>query len=249
MHDDRAEFAASQREFALRLSDDADLVHRAFQVQVDAAKHRFTYLWNWLGVPIIQLPADIVVLQEIIWETRPTVIIETGVARGGSVVFSASMLQLLGEGFVIGIDIDIRPHNRKTIESHPLAHRIHLIEGSSVDAEVVASIKRLVPAGARVMVILDSLHTHEHVLTELRAYSSLVSPGQFLVVADTGVGVKEAEHLHFDRWDASNNPLTALKAFLVESDRFEQDPFYNGKLLMTSSPGGYLRCTKPADRA
>jgi cephalosporin hydroxylase len=246
VHDDRAEFAAAQREFAMTLAADADLVHRAFEVQVDAAKHRFTYLWNWLGVPIIQLPSDIVVLQEIIWETKPTIIIETGVARGGSVVFSASMLQLLGEGRVIGIDIDIRAHNRKTIENHPLSHRIRLVEGSSVDPEVVTAVKALVPPGSQVMVILDSLHTHEHVLAELRAYSPLVSPGQFLVVADTGVGIKEAERLHFDRWDASNNPLTAMKAFLTECDRFEQDPFYNAKLLMTSSPGGYLRCTKPA---
>jgi cephalosporin hydroxylase len=245
VHDDRAEFAASQREHALALGRDADLVHRAFEVQVDASSHRFTYLWNWLGVPIIQMPTDIVVMQEIIWETKPTIIVETGVARGGSLIFSASMLQLIGDGIVVGVDIDIRAHNRQTIETHPLAHSIRLVQGSSVEPDVVAAVKRLVPNGARVMVILDSLHTHDHVLAELRAYSPLVTEGQFLVVADTGVGVKEAQRLHFDRWDATNNPMTAMQAFLKESDRFEPDPFYNGKLLLTSSPGGYLRCVKP----
>jgi cephalosporin hydroxylase len=242
VHDDRAEFIAAQRDYAAALSADADLVHRAFEVQVDASRHRFTYLWSWLGVPIIQMPTDIVVAQEIIWETKPDVIIETGVARGGSLILSASMLQLIGRGKVIGVDIEIRQHNRDTILTHPLSHRIELIEGSSVDPGVIAAVQERVPTDAGVMVILDSDHTHDHVLAELRAYAPMVTPGNFLVVADTGIGLKEAERLKFDRWDSTNNPMTAVREFLRESNRFEPDPFYNGKLLLTSSPGGYLRC-------
>lgn len=242
MRDDRAEFEAQRREYARTMAADTELVHRAFELQTDAAKYRFTYLWTWLGVPIIQLPTDIVMAQEIIWENRPDVIIETGVARGGSLILSASILQLLDRGFVVGVDIDIRPHNRETIESHPLANRIKLVEGSSTDESIVAKVRSLIPAGARVMAILDSDHTADHVLAELRHYGPLVTPGQALIVADTGLAREETKRLHFDRWDAINNPMTALDRYLNETDRFERDEFYNGKLLMTSSPGGYLRC-------
>lgn len=240
--DDRVKFAADQRKHASELAADAELLHRGHDLTVDLAAHHYTYLWNWLGVPIIQLPTDIVVMQEIIWENKPDVIVETGVARGGSLIFYASMLQIIGKGEVLGVDIEVRPHNRETIEQHPLSHRIRLIEGSSVDPATVGRVKSAIPANASVMVVLDSDHSHDHVLAELRAYSPLVTPRQFLVVADTGVGLAEASRLHFERWDATNNPLTAMQAFLRESTRFEADAFYNAKLVMTSSPGGYLRC-------
>src|SRR5690606_26689739 len=125
-------------------------------------QHHFSYMWHWLGVPIIQMPTDIIVLQEIIWKEKPQVIIETGIARGGSVIFFSSMLQLLGEGQVIAIDIDIRPHNYASIVTHPCSHRIKMIEGSSIDQKVVAQVKNSIPSNARTMVILDSNHTHEH---------------------------------------------------------------------------------------
>lgn len=247
-HDDRAAFAADQRKHARELAADAALLHRGYDLTVDLAAHKYTYLWNWLGVPIIQLPTDVVVMQEIIWETKPDVIVETGVARGGSLIFSASILQLLGKGEVLGVDIEIRPHNRESIEQHPLSHRIRLIEGSSTDPQTIDRVRSAIPPNASVMVVLDSDHTHDHVIAELRAYAPLVTAGQFLIVADTGVGLEEASRLHFERWDATNNPRTAMDAFLRESNRFEADAFYNGKLVMTSSPGGYLRCVAAADK-
>lgn len=247
MHDDRAEFEDQKRRSAAALADDRDLLHRAQEVQIDAAAHRYTYLWSWLGLPIIQLPADVVVLQEIVWETRPDVVVETGVARGGSLALFASLLQLIGgDGVVVGVDVEIRPHNRASLEEHPLAPRIRLIEGSSTDDATLARVRALIPPSARVMVVLDSDHSHAHVLAELQQYAPLVTPGAFLVVADTGLGVPEAARLQIRDWGPDNNPMTALKAFLAETDRFEIDPFYNRKLLMTSNPGGYLRCVKPA---
>lgn len=160
---------------------------RALEVSVDADRYEYSYQWTWLGLPIIQMPPDVLATQEIIWDRRPQLIIETGIARGGSVVLSASILQLIGEGRAIAVDIDIRPHNRDAIEDHPVAGRIELIEGSSIDAAVVAQVAEVADGVERVMVILDSNHTHEHVLAELEAYGPLVTPGQFLIVADTAI--------------------------------------------------------------
>jgi cephalosporin hydroxylase len=188
------------------------------------------------------MPPDIVVLQEIIWETRPQLVIETGVARGGSLVLSASILQLIGDGRVLGIDIDIRAHNREAIESHPLAHRIEMIEGSSVDETVLAEVRRAADGVERVMVVLDSNHTHAHVLAELRAYAPLVTVGQYLVVADTFVeDIPSQQHRPGRPWGPGDNPATALREWLADTDAFEPDPFVNAKLLVTASPGGYLR--------
>jgi cephalosporin hydroxylase len=175
------------------------------------------------------------------------VIIETGVARGGSIIFLAAMLQLLGRGKVIGVDIDIRAHNREAIETHPLNHRVTLIQGSSVAPEILAKVRAEIPAGAKVMAILDSDHSHDHVLAELRAYGPLVTPGQFLVVADTLLGRIEPEQTPTKRsavWKPGNEPLSATRAYLAETERFETDEALNGKLVMSSSPGGYLVCRK-----
>jgi cephalosporin hydroxylase len=169
------------------------------------------------------------------------VIVETGIARGGSLILYASILELLGEGRVIGIDIDIRSHNRESIESHPLSRRIEMYEGSSVDPSLVDKIRRDV-GDANVMVVLDSNHTHDHVLEELRLYAPLVTKGQFLIVADTVVEYLPVQEHRPRPWGPGNNPGTALTAFLKESDRFVRDSFFNDKLLMSSSPGGYLRC-------
>jgi cephalosporin hydroxylase len=237
--DDRDEFAAQRRSSSLALGADAGLTDRANSLFADADRVRYSYLWTWLGVPIIQIPADIVAVQEIIWSTRPTLIVETGVARGGSLILHASILELLGRGRVLGIDIDIRPHNRATIESHPLGHRVELLEGSSVDPDTIRRVAREAGQEERVMVVLDSNHTHDHVLAELTAYADLVTPGAYLVVADTIV-----EHIPVgDRprpWGPGNNPATALATFLARRDDFRPDGELNGKLLLTSSPGGYL---------
>jgi cephalosporin hydroxylase len=238
---DHEQFAAEQHRNAAALAGDETVQRQSLDLFASSDRHGYSYVWRWLGLPIIQLPTDMVTLQEIVWETRPQVIIETGVARGGSLMLSASLLQLLDEGVVVGIDVDIRRHNRDAIESHPLAHRIRLVEGSSTDSETLSRVRALIGDAERVMVVLDSDHTHDHVANELRLYAPLVTPGQYLVVADTIV-----EHIpeqsHRERsWGPGNNPATAMEAFLADDDRFERDPYVNGKLLLTSSPGGYLR--------
>ena len=243
--DDRAEFEAEKQSNAIALGADEAVFDLALQTLVAADRHRYTYLWSWMGAPIIQMPGDIVALQEVIWSARPDVIIETGVARGGSVIFSASMLTLIGKGKVIGVDIDIRAHNRDTIESHPMSSRITLIEGSSTAPETLAKVKAAIPEGASVMVCLDFDHSRAHVLDELRAYGPLVTAGQYLVAADTVLGRMSEEQtpkLRSKVWYPGDEPLAAVEAYLAETDRFEPDPVINGKLILASSPGGYLRC-------
>jgi cephalosporin hydroxylase len=186
--------------------------------------------------------------QEVIFAAQPDIIVETGVARGGSLIFMASLLHLLGKGKIVGVDIDIRPHNRDTIERHPMAKRIALIEGPSTDVATLAKVRAEIPAGASVMVILDSDHSRAHVLAELRSYGPLVTKTQYLVVADTLLGRLERTQTPTRRskvWLKGDEPLTALKTYLAETDRFEADPAINGKLVLASSPGGYLRCIKP----
>jgi cephalosporin hydroxylase len=239
--DDRKEFEDQKRASAASMAADPGLAAAARDLFAGSDRYGYSYMWSWLGVPIIQIPPDVMVLQELIWAERPQVIIETGVARGGSVIFFASMLQLIGEGRVIAIDIDIRPHNRDSIEQHPVAGRVTLIEGSSVDPDVVEQVAELVDGVDRVMVVLDSDHTHSHVAAELDAYAPLVSPGQYLVVADTIVEDIPAQSHRPRPWGPGNNPRSAMDAFLEHHPEFAPDPFTNAKLLMTSSPGGYLR--------
>jgi cephalosporin hydroxylase len=243
--DDRAAFEEKQHAQAVALGQDLQVFDAALSALQAADKYDYTYLWSWMGVPIIQLPADIMATQEVIWATKPDVIIETGVARGGSVLFMASLLELIGKGKVIGIDIDIRAHNRDSIERHPMAKRVTLIEGPSTDPATVEKVRAEMPAGAAVMVILDSDHSRDHVLAELRSYGPIVTKGCYLVVADTILGHFDANQTPRNRsklWLKGNEPLSALHTFLQETDRFEVDPVVNGKLILASSPGGYLRC-------
>lgn len=239
--DDRAEFAAEQLVQARHMADDPRV--RALDVELftESDKYGFSYFWTWLGLPIIQSPIDVLVLQEVIWQTKPDLIIETGVARGGSIVFFASMLQLLGAGEVVGIDIDIRAHNRAAIEDHPFANRVRLLEGSSVDGEIVAEVAAMAQQRERVMVVLDSNHTHEHVLQELHAYAPMVTPGCYLVVADTIVESIPPQ-LHRPRpWGPGDSPATAVAEFLAANSEFAVDEDVDAKLLLTSNRGGYLR--------
>jgi cephalosporin hydroxylase len=245
--DDREEFAAERRRSSLALGADDAVFAEARDLIVRADKYKYAYLWTWMGLPIIQMPADIVAMQEAVWKAKPEVIIETGVARGGSVIFSASMLALLGRGKVIGVDIDIRAHNRNSIESHPMASRITLIDGPSTSAETIERVKAEIPLGAAVMVLLDSDHSRAHVLDELRAYGPLVTRGQYLIVADTMLGRLNREQTPTDRahaWYPGNEPLSALKEYLLECDRFVPDEEMNGKMILSSSPEGYLICVK-----
>jgi cephalosporin hydroxylase len=204
-----------------------------------AAEQKQMYSTTWLGRPIIQFPADIVLVQELIWKVRPDVIIETGVAHGGSLILSASILELLGAGKVIGVDVEIRPHNRTAIEQHPLHSRITLIEGSSTDAKTFESVQRAAHGAKAVMVILDSNHSYSHVLSELKLYSPLVNPGSYLIAHDGA----QAWSWDIPRGQAEwkeDNPLRAIHDFLKTNRQFQIDPDC-ARLGITSSPDGYLR--------
>ena len=242
--DDRLEFEEMKRKQSLALGADTGAFGQSLDLVLSLDRYDYSYLWSWMGVPIIQMPADVMATQEVIWATKPDIIIETGVARGGSVLFMASLLEMIGKGRVIGVDIDIRAHNRQAIEAHPMAKRVDLVQGGSVDAATLVAVQALIPAGARVMVVLDSDHSRDHVLAECRAYGRLVTPGCYMVVADTLVGHLSKENAPKKRshlWFKGNEPLSALQDYLGETDGFEVDPVLNGKLVLSSSPGGYVR--------
>jgi cephalosporin hydroxylase len=210
----------------------------------EIARHRYAYNFTWLGRPVIQFPQDMMAIQELIWSIKPDVVIETGVAHGGSILFSASMLELVGgEGYVIGIDIDIRKHNRTEIEAHPLSRRVRLIEGSSVDDAVVSQVREMVGEGKKVLVILDSNHTHEHVLRELELFSPFVREGSYLVVYDTLIEDMPVDLVGDRPWGPGNNPKTAVWEFLETNKRFKIDKDLEAKLSITVAPDGYLVCT------
>lgn len=247
-NDDRKEFEAHVRRQSLALGEDKEVFRSSIEHMLQLDAFDYSYLWSWMGVPIIQMPADIMATQEVIWRTQPDIIIETGVARGGSVLFMASLLQLIGKGKVIGVDIDIRDHNRDSIESHPLAKDVILIEGPSTSDEVLAQVRSNIPAGSKVMVVLDSDHSRDHVLDECRTYGTLVTPGCYMVVADTMIGHVSKEDSPKNRsksWYSGNDPLSGLQDYLAENDSFEVDPVLNGKLVLASSPGGYIRRKEP----
>jgi len=211
---------------------------------VATAPYQYSYHFTWMGRPIIQLPQDIVALQEIIWKVQPKFIIETGVAHGGSLILSASMLQLIGgEGRVVGIDVDVRAHNRAAIEEHPMAKRIDLIEGSSIDEATIQKVRGMVDGGP-VLVILDSNHTHEHVFQELKLYGVMTSIGSYCVVFDTFVEDMPPKYFADRPWDKGNSPKTAVEAFVQIDDRFVIDRGIDQKLLITVAPSGYLKRVK-----
>jgi len=204
-----------------------------------AAESRLMYEPTWLGRPIIQFPTDMVMIQELIWKVRPDVIIETGVAHGGSLVLSASICELLKHGDVVGIDIEIRPHNRAAIEAHPLAKRIRLIEGSSTSPQVLEQVRVLCAAAKTVMIILDSCHDAAHVERELDLYSGFVTPGSYIVVHDGAQALVSDIPRGKQEW-RHDNPLVAIERFLAKEDGFEVDGTFN-RMLITSSPSGFLR--------
>lgn len=218
---------------------------------------KYSYNFAWQGRPIIQYPQDMVAMQELIWSIKPDLIIETGIAHGGSLIFSASMLAQLdmceaiesnqsidpkaSRRRVLGIDIDIRAHNRTAIEAHPMASRIHMIQGSSVTPEVVQQVKDFAAGYSRVLVILDSNHTHDHVLAELEAYAMLTSVGSYCVVFDTLVEDMPKEMYPDRPWGPGDNPKTAVWKYLETHKEFEIDKSIQDKLLITVAPDGYLK--------
>jgi cephalosporin hydroxylase len=211
---------------------------------------RYSYNFAWLGRPIIQYPQDIVAMQEIIWSVQPDLIIETGIAHGGSLIFSASMLELNAvcggpsDAEVLGIDIDIRAHNRQAIEQHPMFKRIVMIEGSSIAPEIVGRAKAMASKKRRVMVCLDSNHTYEHVLAELEAYAPLTTVDSYCVVFDTIVEELPAAMFPDRPWRPGNSPKTAVREYLSAHPDFQVDEQVDHKLLISVAPGGYLRRTR-----
>lgn len=241
IYDDREDFLRQTLENIDRMNQDEKIPLIVRDFVLATAPYQYTYNLTWLGVPILQGPWDMCGMQEIIWETKPEVIIETGIARGGSLIFYASMLEIMGgSGEVIGIDIDIRPHNRDTIESHPLVKRIHMIEGSSIDPDVIDQVKRRV-GDRRAMVILDSNHTHDHVFQEINAYSSFVPIGGYCVVCDTGAELFPEQLNPEKPWGKGNNPMTAVLEFLKTNSDFIIDRKIQRKMLIVNNPDGLLR--------
>jgi len=222
------------------------LLTAADAFNLESNKAQYSYNFSWMGRPIIQYPQDMMAMQEIIWDIKPDLIIETGIAHGGSLIFYASMLELIGKGDVLGIDIDIREHNRKEIEMHPMFKRIKMIQGSSIAPAIVAKVEEHTKGKQTVLVTLDSNHTHEHVLAELKMYSPFVSLNSYLVVFDTIVEKLPQDYMpgHSRPWGIGDNPMTAVNTFIGENPQFEIDKSINNKLLISVAPDGYLKRIK-----
>jgi cephalosporin hydroxylase len=211
----------------------------------DSINSRYSYNFSWMGRPIIAYPQDMVAMQEIIWEVKPDLIIEAGIAHGGSIVYYASLLELIGgDGLVLGIDIDIRKHNRDLIEAHPMMKRIQMIEGSSIAPEIAAQVYEVAKNKKRIMVCLDSNHTHDHVLDELKLYAPLTSVGSYCVVFDTVVEDLPKSQYNDRPWDVGNNPKTAVFEYLKTNDDFVINKEIDNKLLISVAPDGYLKRVK-----
>lgn len=238
-------FNRRKLQYIQKLGQDEQLRTMSADWIIGVSAYNYSYNFTWLGRPIIQFPQDIIAMQEIIWQVKPDLMIETGIAHGGSLIFYASILELTGgSGQVLGIDIDIREHNRVEIEKHPIFKRITMIEGSSVDEEVIDKVRNAAKDKKQILVTLDSSHTHDHVLRELQLYSPLVTKGSYIVVFDTIIE-DMPEDFFIDRpWGKGNNPKTAVTEFLKNNDRFEIDKEIENKLLITVSPDGYLKCIK-----
>ncbi len=210
-------------------------------------RKQYVYNFSWMGRPIIQNPIDIMAMQELIWKVQPDIVIETGIAHGGSIIFSASMLELIAasggnpDGFVLGIDIDIREHNRDAILQHPMAKRVKMIQGSSVAADIVEQVQKIVKDKKKVMVFLDSNHTYEHVLAELEAYAPLVTKGSYCVVFDTFVEDVPADVFVDRPWHPGNSPKTAVHKYLSQHKEYVIDKDMQHKLQITVAPDGFLK--------
>jgi len=265
-------FAREVSENISHLGADKKLAQRSLEWMCETLPFKYTYNFQWMGRPIIQFPQDIVAMQEVIWQVNPDLIIETGIAHGGSLIFSASMLALreysdaITQGKmldpthpksrVLGIDIDIRDHNRVAIEEHPMANRIEMIQGSSTDPSIVSRVQKIAGKHSRILISLDSNHTHDHVLAELEAFAPLTSVGSYCVVFDTVIDDIPSTYQSDRSWGKGNSPKTAVREYLrilKEEGRkasdgqplaFEIDKSIDNKLLITVAPEGYLKRVK-----
>ena len=242
------------------LAMDRDLQALSRMWTRDVAKHKWSYNFSWMGCPAIQFPNDAWAMQELIWKVKPDLIIETGIAHGGSLIMSASMLALLdmceaiesgtvldpnkSKRKVLGLDIDIRQHNRIAIEAHPMSSRIQMIQGSSIAPKLIKQVKAVAKNYQRVLVCLDSNHTHDHVLAELEAYAPLTSVGSYCVVFDTIIEDMPKAMFSDRPWAPGDNPKTAVREYLKTNPDFEIDKQIQNKLLITLAPEGYLKRIK-----
>lgn len=254
------EFAEESRAEISAQSKNSELRRLSHAWMTSATPAKYSYHFSWMGRPIIQYPQDMAALQELVWSIRPDVIVETGIAHGGSLIMSASLLALLdlcdateaGEVIdpakpkrrVIGVDIDIRTHNREAIEAHPMSKRITMLQGSSIDSAIVEQVRKLVGNAKRVLVCLDSNHTHEHVLAELEAYAPMVSKGSYCVVFDTIIEDFPKEMYPDRTWGPGDNPKSAVHAWLEGNPHFEIDESIDHKLMISVAPNGYLKRVK-----
>jgi cephalosporin hydroxylase len=246
--DDSIEFNAERLKIQDKLKTNVKLSELTNDWMGIAQKEKYSYQFDWFGRPIIQYPQDIMAIQELIFSVKPTLIIETGVARGGSLIYTSSLLHLLDkfsndgeERRVIGVDIEIRPHNRAFIESHPFADKISLLEGSSTDKSIMSSVKGMIRPEDTVLVFLDSDHTEEHVYNELVLYAEIVSPNSYIVVFDTLVEDQDANLVDGGRWGPNNSPKSATWRFLSENESFSVDTSYEDRHLITVAKGGFLQ--------
>lgn len=251
------EFNQRKTEFIAKGATDKKFIKATRQWLELANHYEYSYHFSWLSRPIIQYPQDIVALQELVWQVKPDMIIETGIAHGGSLVLSASLLALIdyseaveagvalnpkiARRRVLGIDIDIREHNRIAIEAHPMSHRIDMIEGSSISPELISKVHEHVQGKEKIVVILDSNHTHEHTLAELTAYAPLVSVNSYCVVFDTIIDDFSSDFFPDRPWGRGNNPKTAVIEYLKDHPEFEIDKTIPDKLMITVSRDGYLK--------
>lgn len=237
------EFRQECAERVATYAQPGDLREAAAAFNVTSNRDKYSYNFSWMGRPIIQYPQDMIAMQELIWAIKPDLIIETGIAHGGSLIYYASLMELIGKGEVLGIDIDIREHNRREIEVHPMFKRIQMLQGSAIDEELVAEVARRAKGKETIMVCLDSNHTHDHVLRELELYAPFVTLGSYCVVFDTIV--EDMPKGAYERpWDVGNNPKTAVWEYLKNNDQFEIDHSIDNKLLISVAPEGYLKRVK-----
>jgi cephalosporin hydroxylase len=238
---DRKKFDQEKLDSISKAKADSKLIQKGLEFVEYSDKHRYGYNWTWMGLPIIQMPEDIVLTQELIWELKPDYVIELGIAWGGSLAMYASFMELSGKGQVIGIDITIPEHNAEAIMSCPVSSRISLIRGSSIDKSLFDNVAARIPKGSKVIMVLDSNHTHEHVYKELILWSPLVHAGSYIIVSDTIVEHIPAQVHRPRHWGPGNNPGTAAIKFLNENSRFTSDNSYSDRAIASFNPAGYLK--------
>ncbi len=246
--DSKFERQKEKRIFSYSKNHKIKKLFKHYNTEIDLAK--YSYNFSWMGIPIIQYPGDMIVMQELIYKINPDLIIECGIARGGSLIYYASLLKLLGKkrSKILGIDLDIRNHTRIVLKNHPLKNKIKYIQGSSVDKNIFKKVKSFSKKYKKKIVILDSNHTHDHVLKELNFYSKLVSKNLYIVVFDTTVNIFEKKKIsklkksyRFKEWGKNNNPMTATLEFLKKNKNFKIDKSLNYKSFCTSTFNGFLK--------